>query len=67
MANLNMAQAINNALDIEMERDPNVFCLGIDIGAAGGVLGVTQGLQAKFGEKRVNILKVLKSVSTWIF
>ena len=34
-----------------MERDPNVFCLGEDIGAFGGAFKVTEGLQAKYGER----------------
>ena len=53
MTMMNMAMAINNALSLEMERDPNVFVLGEDVGFPGGVLGVTAGLQARFGEKRV--------------
>ena len=48
-----MAQAVNNAIFLEMERDPDVLLLGEDVGAPGGVLGVTQGLYAKFGAKRV--------------
>jgi pyruvate dehydrogenase E1 component beta subunit len=50
---MNIGQAINNALSLEMENDPNVFLIGEDIGNAGGVAGITQGLQARFGEKRV--------------
>ena len=46
-------EAIREALFEEMERDPNVFCLGEDIGAYGGAFKVTDGLLAKFGEKRV--------------
>ena len=53
MSKMNMAQAVNNAIFLEMERDPNVLLLGEDVGAPGGVLGVTQGLYAKFGAKRV--------------
>jgi 2-oxoisovalerate dehydrogenase E1 component beta subunit len=45
--------AIRQALFEEMERDPNVFCLGEDIGAYGGAFKVTEGLLARFGEKRV--------------
>jgi len=48
-----MAGAINNAISLEMEREPNVFLLGIDIGAPGGVMGLTAGLYEKFGKKRV--------------
>jgi 2-oxoisovalerate dehydrogenase E1 component beta subunit len=45
--------AIREGLTEEMERDPNVFCLGEDIGAYGGAFKVTEGLQARFGENRV--------------
>jgi pyruvate dehydrogenase E1 component beta subunit len=36
-----------------MERDPNVYMLGEDIGEMGGDFGVTRGLWAKYGEARV--------------
>lgn len=51
MTTMSMAQAINNALKIEMNRDPDVFIMGIDLHA--GIMGVTAGLQAEFGKKRV--------------
>ena len=47
------AGAINQALDIAMGLDPKVFLLGEDIGVNGGVFRVTEGLQKRFGEKRV--------------
>jgi len=53
MATVMMMQAINDALRLEMERDPNVIMIGEDIGFPGGVLGVTVGLHAQFGSKRV--------------
>jgi pyruvate/2-oxoglutarate/acetoin dehydrogenase E1 component len=53
MAEITYLEAIREALFEEMERDPNVFCLGEDIGAFGGAFKVTEGLQAKFGEQRV--------------
>ncbi len=46
-------EAIRQALFEEMERDANVFCLGEDIGAYGGAFKVTDGLMARFGERRV--------------
>ena len=46
-------EAIRQALFEEMERDPNVFCLGEDIGGYGGAFKVTEGLVEKFGENRV--------------
>ena len=53
MAEITYLEAIREALFEEMERDPNVFCLGQDIGAYGGAFKVTDGLMAKFGEQRV--------------
>ena len=46
-------QALNEALDLAMDRDPEVFLLGEDIGEMGGDFGVTRGLWAKYGEERV--------------
>ena len=53
MANLTMVQAINLALIQEMEKDDRVLLLGEDVGNNGGVFRVTEGLQKRFGEKRV--------------
>ena len=50
---LSYREALNDALREEMERDPNVFMLGEDIGFFGGAFKVTEGLLAEFGEKRV--------------
>ena len=46
-------EGIRQALFEEMARDENVFCLGEDIGAYGGAFKVTDGLQDRFGERRV--------------
>jgi len=50
---MNMVQAINSALEQEMERDKNILILGEDVGRNGGVFRVTEGLWQKFGEERV--------------
>ena len=50
---LNMIEAINDALDIMLERDPDVVLLGEDIGYFGGVFRATAGLQKKHGKTRV--------------
>jgi 2-oxoisovalerate dehydrogenase E1 component beta subunit len=50
---MNMIQAINSALEVMMERDPNVIVMGEDVGFFGGVFRATAGLQAKFGKTRV--------------
>ena len=59
--NLSMSEAVNEALDQEMARDPTVICMGEDIAggtgapgeddAWGGPLGVTKGLFAKHGDR----------------
>ena len=46
-------EAIRQGIAEEMERDPNVFLLGEDIGVYGGAFKVTQGLLERFGDKRV--------------
>jgi 2-oxoisovalerate dehydrogenase E1 component beta subunit len=53
MAQMNMVQAINSAMDIMLGRDPDVVLLGEDIGYFGGVFRCTDGLQRKYGDHRV--------------
>lgn len=58
---ISMKQAVNEAIDQEMSRDPSVIMMGEDIvggaggagemDAWGGVLGVTKGLYAKHGDR----------------
>ncbi len=50
---LTYTQAIREAQDIEMARDPNVFICGEDVGAFGSAFGQTAGLQKKYGPMRV--------------
>jgi 2-oxoisovalerate dehydrogenase E1 component beta subunit len=49
----NIIQAVNDALRVEMRRDPRVVVLGEDIGKFGGVFRATTGLQEEFGAERV--------------
>jgi pyruvate/2-oxoglutarate/acetoin dehydrogenase E1 component len=53
MAEVTYLEGIRQALFEEMERDPNVFCMGEDIGAYGGAFKVTDGLLGRFGANRV--------------
>ena len=53
MTQRNVLEAINNALDEEMERDPRVMVLGLDVGKLGGVFRATTGLLEKHGTARV--------------
>jgi pyruvate dehydrogenase E1 component beta subunit len=50
---MNVIQAVNDALRLEMRRDPDVVVLGEDVGRFGGVFRATQGLQQEFGADRV--------------
>ncbi len=50
---LNMIEAINDALDIMLARDPDVIVFGEDVGYFGGVFRATHGLQKKHGKTRV--------------
>ncbi len=47
------AQALQEALREEMERDERVFIFGEDVGLYGGAYGATRGLWEEFGEWRV--------------
>jgi pyruvate dehydrogenase E1 component beta subunit len=53
MALRTLVEAINDALRCEMAADERVILLGEDIGRAGGVFRVTEGLQALYGPQRV--------------
>jgi acetoin:2,6-dichlorophenolindophenol oxidoreductase subunit beta len=46
-------EAVALALDHEMERDPDVFVIGEDVGQFGGAFKVTKGFLEKYGPKRV--------------
>lgn len=46
-------EALNKAMDELMEKDETVVILGEDVGFYGGNYRVTEGLYAKYGEKRV--------------
>lgn len=53
MSTMNMVQALNSALDVMLERDPDVLVFGEDVGFFGGVFRVTDHLQQRHGEQRV--------------
>jgi 2-oxoisovalerate dehydrogenase E1 component beta subunit len=49
----NYLTGLKEALDEEMGLNADMICMGEDIGLLGGAFGVTEGLQAKYGTKRV--------------
>ena len=53
MAELEVREAIREALDEELARDERVIFFGEDVAIAGGVFAVTPGLYDKYGPERV--------------
>jgi pyruvate dehydrogenase E1 component beta subunit len=53
MSELTYRAAIAGAIAQEMDRDPSVVLIGEDVGAAGGVFKLTEGLFDRFGPERV--------------
>ena len=62
MREITYRQAVNEALDEEMQRDPNVFLLGEEVAEYNGAYKVSQGLLDKFGPKRVLDTPIAKAV-----
>ena len=52
MPQMNMIEAIRDALDVKMSQDPNVLVFGEDVGYFGGVFRATAGLQETHGLHR---------------
>ena len=61
MGVITVRQALNDAMREEMERDDDVFIIGCDVGLRGNPFGVTKGLMAQFGEKRVRDAPISES------
>lgn len=61
MRTITYLKAINEALDEALAQDDHVFLLGEDIGIYGGGFGATQGLQEKYGDKRVRDTPISES------
>jgi pyruvate dehydrogenase E1 component beta subunit len=53
MSTMNMLEAIRDALGIAMGADERVVVIGQDVGKLGGIFRATDGLSARFGDKRV--------------
>lgn len=51
--NMTLIQAITEAMDEELQRDPCVFITGEDVGPRGGVFRATLGLYDKYGPERI--------------
>ena len=51
--NIKFSKAINEATDLCMEKDKNVYLMGLGVPDPTGFFGTTMGLQEKYGEHRV--------------
>lgn len=48
-----IAQALNDALDLALDKDETVIVMGEDVGRTGGVFRITDGLYQRYGSERV--------------
>lgn len=62
MAQITMREAISQALWEEMERDPEVFIMGEEVGVWGGTYAVTKGFYDHFGPERVRDTPISEGV-----
>ncbi len=62
MRELTYAQAIKEAMTLEMRRDDNVFLMGEDVGLYGGAFGVSVGMFDEFGPQRVKDTPISEAV-----
>lgn len=53
MREITYAEAVREAMTLEMHRDENVYLLGEDIAIHGGAYGVTAGMYEEFGPERI--------------
>jgi len=53
MPSITYRDALNQAMQEEMERDPDVFLMGEEVGVYQGAYKVSRGLLEKFGDQRV--------------
>jgi 2-oxoisovalerate dehydrogenase E1 component len=59
---LSMVEAIREAIDQEMARDPSVFVIGEDVGKIGGIFACTRGLIDKYGPERLRDTPISEGV-----
>lgn len=62
MREITYAEAIREAMTLEMRRDPDIFFFGEDIGLYGGAFGVSVGMFEEFGEQRVRDTPISEAV-----
>src|SRR6516164_1480228 len=63
---LTYAQAINEAIDLSLARDPKVYVIGLGVPDTDGIFGTTRNLAKKYGPRRVFDMPVAESGMTGI-
>jgi pyruvate dehydrogenase E1 component beta subunit len=63
---LKFTEAINEAIDICLERDRRTYLMGLGVPDPIGVFGTTKGLQEKYGGKRVFDMPVAENAMTGV-
>jgi pyruvate dehydrogenase E1 component beta subunit len=63
---LSYAQAINEAIDLSLARDPKVYVIGLGAPDTDGIFGTTRNLAKKYGPRRVFDMPVAESGMTGI-
>jgi len=63
---LTYAQALNEAIDLSLARDPHVYVIGLGASDTEGVFGTTRNLAQKYGARRVFDMPVSESAMTGI-
>lgn len=53
MKQMTYAEALRDGMRVEIQRDPNVYLAGEDVGPFGGCFGQTAGLFQEFGPERI--------------
>ena len=61
MKRMTMLEAIRSAIREEMQRDPNLFMIGEDVGPYGGEMGLSKGLWEEFGDDRMRDAPISES------
>jgi pyruvate/2-oxoglutarate/acetoin dehydrogenase E1 component len=63
---LKFAEAVREAIDICLDRDPSTYVLGLGVPDPIGVFGTTKNLQEKYGERRVFDMPVAENAMTGV-
>ena len=63
---LKFSEAIHEAIDICLERDRNIYLMGLGVPDPIGVFGTTKGLQEKHGKKRVFDMPVAENAMSGV-